>query len=169
MAYLTRAEFLDRYDPRRVGSLVSDNDTRVPQATMEAGDDILDAILADAESFINSALHASDRYEETDLAALTGDDLAILKRLNADIAYGLLIQRRGHVGSVLETEAPGYSFAMQFLQMLRTGERVLNIATAKRAGNPTNQKLSTKIDRVTDKSDRYFGDFICEQLQEPPF
>ena len=170
MAYLTRTEFLDRYDHRRVGSLVKDDDTRKSKADMITGDDVLDAALADGESYINAALFAANRYEASDLDGLTGDDAAILKRLNADLAYGFLLKRRGYSSTALESEAPGYGEAMGYLEALRTGERILNLTDNKNAGLPKNQKLSTKITLVTGRSNRYFGSFLDEATQdEPPF
>ena len=72
---------------------------------------------------VNSAAFVGGRYSAADLTSLINEDEAFLVRLTCDLAFILLVQRRG-----LDV-APYSQWAtsQQTLQQLRMGERIFNI------------------------------------------
>ncbi len=154
MAYLTGAEFLQRYDARTVGDLVQDTGARV--TTNLATDTNLLAMIADASGWVESACYVGNRYTSADLTALTGSSAALLKRLVADISFAFLRQRRGYD---LE-QFPLVQESFNMLDRLRLGERVFDIAAVKDAGNAsatTTSKQTILSQNLLRDNTRYFN------------
>jgi phage gp36-like protein len=165
MPYATAQNMLDRYDNRRLGQLVRDDGTEAT-STQLLSDTILAAALSDAASILNSAIFRGNRYLPTDLAALTGDDQALLIRVNCDLAFGLLHRRRGFTQSEIETLAPGYKDAVLLMGRLELGDAIFNTTTAPGAGvHVTPVPLSSKITLVSSRW-RYFGILNNEQFPQ---
>jgi phage gp36-like protein len=154
MAYATVADLLLRYDSRRIGDLVSDNDTRV---TNLADNVVVLEALKDASSMIDSSCRVANRYSQNDLNNLTSEAANLRKRLCCDLAFGYLIQRRGYGAAELETMAPGYINALDYLEKLRQGERVFDTTTHPDAGNTHRTVVSKDISFLATEADRYFG------------
>jgi phage gp36-like protein len=124
MPYATPAELLVRYDARRVGDLVSDTGDR---DTNPVASPVLAACLDDASGHIDSACRVGGRYSTTELDTMVGNGSSLLIRLTCDIAYGLLVARRGYSATDQQAMAPNYKPALDMLELIRKGERVFDI------------------------------------------
>lgn len=123
MAYATAQDLLLRYDARRVSDLVSDTGSRSVYPDQSP---VVAAVLDDASGMVESACRASQRYTANDLQALTGNTSALLKRLVCDLAFGLLVARRGYSSQDQRVMAPQTEAANGMLEMLRRGERIFS-------------------------------------------
>lgn len=135
MAYVTPAEFLERYDERVIGDLASVDGTPVSPGAL-LSDSRLAAALLDAEGEVNSAAHVAARYTSTQLAALTGAGAAHLKRIVSDIGFFLMIDRR-----ILNVSTDERDYRRKvykdILDDLRKGIALFDIEEAKEAGLPS--------------------------------
>lgn len=156
MSYATPADLKLRYDARRLGDLVKDDNTRATAGDLDSNLNV-QAALDDAQGMVDAAVLAGARYSTVDLAALTGTNKAFLLRINCDLAYGFLILRRGFTDSEMSKLAPGYAQAVKTLELLRTGERVFDIEANIEAGTLDKVVLSKNITLVSAAS-RLFGD-----------
>lgn len=156
MSYATISDLKTRYDNRRLGDLIKDDDTRATGSTLD-NSTVLQAVLDDATGMIDSACLAGKRYTTDDLSGLTGTDAALLIRICCDLAYGLLVRRRGFTEQEVAKLAPGYNEAMQILRQLRLGELVFNVAAVLEAGTMTRAIFSKNVTLLS-KASRLFGD-----------
>jgi phage gp36-like protein len=153
MAFASASDLVKRYDVRRIGQLVYDDGTKASPAQV-AADENVQAALDDADGFIRSAVRRGERYSDDDLSGLAGTAQAFLVRLCCDLAYGLLCERRGNLTP--DGVPPGYARAMQTLDLLANGERVLEVDAALAAGKPKRAVLS--YDRqLLSETRRLFG------------
>ncbi len=144
MPFLDGAGMLERYDSRRVGQLVLDTGVNASAADLAdsgttAGARLL-ALLNEASELVVAAAAVGKRYTRADLdavaAAGTGSAY-LLRRLTADLAFGLLCKRRGYDAKQFAALAPAYLEALQYLEQLRRGERILDsVAGVADAGLP---------------------------------
>jgi len=136
MAYATATDLTARFDWRIIADLVSDDGSQVSEGSL-ASDDKVDAALDDASGRIESALTVARIYSTTDLAALTGNSLAMLKRITCELAMTFLIGRRQE--KFLDPSlAAVEEKAEQYLDRLRKGERLFGGQDeAQGAGLPT--------------------------------
>lgn len=123
MAYATAQDLLNRYDARRVADLVSDAGSRTlaPQSSP-----VLLACLDDASGEVDAACRVAQRYTQADLLGLTGNANALLVRLVCDLAYGMLVARRGYTANDSAVMAPREKLAFDTLESLRRGERLFS-------------------------------------------
>jgi phage gp36-like protein len=133
MAYATSADLSARFDERVLKDLASDTGTAVSDLS---ADDNVTAALSDASGLINTAIASpSSHYTATQLEAMTGDDLAYLKRIVCSLAMAYLLGRRP------EKYGDDYKsiteHAMEVVDQLRRGLFVFNISDAKDAGLPS--------------------------------
>lgn len=154
MSYATPTAMLRRYDSRKICQLVRD-DGSVANATEILTDEVLQALLDDADGEIRFAVRAGDRYtlDELDEIAADDDKKAPLVRLACDITYGLLWIRRGLSDRELAAVAPRYVQAQQTLEMLRRGDRVFDLDTHTQA----NKTLVAEIGSHDDVADKYMS------------
>ena len=124
MAYATPQDLLIRYDERRVADLVSDTGTR---SAAPLTSPVVAAVLEDAAGILDSACRVGGRYSLTDLANMSGSGHSLLVRLSCDIAYSLLVARRGYSTTDMKVMAPQMDWANKMLDDLRKGDRVLDI------------------------------------------
>jgi phage gp36-like protein len=124
-AYADAADLLLRYDRRTVGELLSDTGEPLTPAQI-ASDTKLAAILEDASGQVEAAMLCGKRYEPSDLAALTGNSLALLKKIVCVIAIADLFERRPEIH--LETAKLYYEKAKGYLEDLRTGRNIFNLS-----------------------------------------
>jgi phage gp36-like protein len=167
MPYAASSDILARYDARRVGELVRDDATRASPSEL-ATDPVLTALLADASAIVDSAALAGGRYSADDLSALAADPVGgpLLVRLVCDLAFGLLVSRRGAPASDVDALAPRYKAANDVLEALRNGGRVLDVAGAIAAGQPVNTQVDSDVTLVTQFASRLFGEALDYTL--PP-
>ncbi len=139
-SYATPADLLKRYDARVVGDLVSDTDVQADPNELTTNAVLLQ-MLADASGDIESALLVGERYSLENLQAynattnpsgLTENSLALLQRMTCDIAYALLLRRRGTVDP--DRHAAVLDLAEKYLKDLRSGAAVFGIQAQEEAG-----------------------------------
>lgn len=143
-AYATPADMITRYDVRVLGDLVSDTGTRVASGSLSANAVLL-AVLEDASGEIDSACLQAKRYTSADLAALTGNSAAHLKRITCTIAFGLLWERRPWSDDDDSGREEAQKRARQQLDMLRKGITVFDVEEAKDAGLPAVESTAIQI------------------------
>ncbi len=127
--YCSVAEFLTRYDWRPVMQLMSDDDSQDPlrntltDSTTTEGARLL-AILQDASGELETAALLGGRYTVADLQALTGNQVAYIRRITADLAIGRCFQRRPD----LFGQPPNQTqVAQQVLNALASGDRIFGL------------------------------------------
>lgn len=135
MAYATIAEMIDRYDERVLKDLVQDDDTRNADLT---GNPILEAILDDGTALIDAAIRRT--YSNDQLAVLATANSAVLRRLNCDLAMGLLYQRRarGLPDQIREV----FDEAKDMLREIREGKSILDDDAARAAAIAAPHRVS---------------------------
>src|ERR1019366_7439340 len=92
-SYATPADLLQQYDWRTVGDFISDSPEEI-SSNDQLTDPILLQILAAASGDIEAALLRAGRYQVSDLTGLTGNPLALLKRITCEIAIAYVFERR---------------------------------------------------------------------------
>lgn len=136
MSYASAADMLRRFDVRTLGQLVSDSNARV------SADDLLDdenlqTALDDASGEIDAHVLQGQRYTTDDLAELSGNSLAYLKRLNCMVAMSLLWERRPYIDADDGVGAEQAALqARKALDRLKRGEEVFDVEKVKDAGLP---------------------------------
>ena len=130
MSYATPNDIIARYDFRTLGDLVGDDGSRKNVAELQVNTN-LQAALDDASGLLESACFVGSRYTHDDLNGLTGNSLALIKRLTCDFAFAFLRQRRGYD---LE-QFPLVNESFHYLDRLRLGERVFDVGEVEEAGN----------------------------------
>lgn len=121
MAYADGSDLVKRYDARILSFVSNDDDTPVALADVPTHPAVLQA-LDDASGSIDAALRAGGRYSAEDLSGLTGTAMALLKRVNCDIAKHYLSLRR--MSTTAEEEEKSAEVAERILKQIRTGEIV---------------------------------------------
>lgn len=134
-SYASGADLLARFDARTLGDLVSDSGTRVASGSLAADTNIV-AALADASGEVEAALLMGERYSVANLEGLTGNSLALLKRITCDCAMALLYGRRPEEAWA-DRRAAAEQVKATHLERLAKGDRVFNVEGIPEAGNPT--------------------------------
>lgn len=128
MSYCTIQQFQQRYDLRSVAQLSNDQNADTLNTTNAQ------AALDDATAEINTAALQGSQYQLSDLTSLVAAGDTQLVRLNADLAYRNLLDRRGQ-GLPPGLEARIKS-SESMLDALRSGARILNVTTNRVADVP---------------------------------
>lgn len=157
-AWLSVTEFLKRYDPRAVGDLCADDETRISEANLATDENLLAAI-KDSCGEIESACLRGEIYSAADLAALTGVSQGKLYRITSDLTMAYLWDRRGDGD---RNNLPAYYYrAMEALDQLAKGIRIFSFAEQAEAGHTThyNDVLDDLQDRkaISYEARRLFG------------
>lgn len=134
MAHADADDLIARKDARVLGDLCSDDNKRVPVDELGSNTNVTTA-LDDASGKMDAALLQGKRYTSSDLSALTGNSLALRKRICCDIAFWLLWDRRPDYGP-LERRNQAYEDAKEQLKMLREGVEIFDVDAQKTAGVP---------------------------------
>lgn len=150
-AYCTVAQFLQSYDVRTVGQLLSDTNvaytvTDINNIGSTANLTLL-ALLQKASGMLESACLLGNRYAPADLSGLTGNSAQFLAGLVADLAMWLLWNRRPDRKTPIPAQA---SVALDWLESLRTGDRIFGTQEAMNAGEPEDVQ-----EKVSDVQNRY--------------
>lgn len=158
MAYATAAQFLDRYDARDVGDLVSDEGLQVSPIDLP-GHVRLAAVLNDASGDIEAALLVGNRYTPDQLSGLTGNSASHLQRVTCEIAMAYLLGRRPSINS--ERIEAQEKLRELHLDRLRRGENVFNLDDQRNAGvaaidGPTTLDYSRELNLIRDRTRHYF-------------
>jgi hypothetical protein len=86
------------------------------------------------------------------LANLTGSTRSLLVRLVCDLAFGLLVARRGYSAQDQTAMAPQTKAANEMLEMVRRGERLFDSADVAEAGVNV-QSLYTRTEGFSSQTD----------------
>lgn len=133
MAYADSDDLIARYDEQTLKDLASD--TGDPVADIST-DTAVTAALNDASGRVQSAVSVSRLYSATELAALTGSSLALLKRITCELAMVFMLERRPEKYGDEYTRRLRQS-SEDYLERLRKGERLFDVEVAKDAGLPS--------------------------------
>ena len=133
-SYATPAQMLQRYDARTIGDLVSDDGNRIDPTELLT-DVVLQAQLNDASGEIETNLLQGERYQVSDLEALTGNTQFTLIRLTCDIAMRLLSERRPWY-ELNEAYTQRLEQSNKTLEQLRKGTNVFNVTANIEASQP---------------------------------
>lgn len=170
--YAQISDLLNAYDNNRLADLVVDG---LPRPSSLTGNAILTAMLMQASGMIDAACQRGQKYSQTDLlnVANGSDPLnpsismltsqALMVRLTCDLAYGLLVGRRGYSAEDTAAEAPRYAEALKTLQALSGGDMIFVTAGTLAAGLPNSQiVISQQVGLLSGSAFRYFGDLIAD-------
>lgn len=154
--YAQGTDLLQRYDARIIGDLVGDAGTR---NLAPATDQNVITALTDAASQILSSCYYGQRYTAKELAGLAGADRGLLYRLNCDLAFLYLANRRAAFqDSAFYKDA--YERSKSLLDALRNGELVFGVAGDMAVGVPSNQFPSSQtiasVNLLRDRAFRFF-------------
>jgi len=162
--YATSDDLAARFDVRRIGDLLSDDDTRVAAGSFSSNANLYTA-LTDATQQINSAIRKGNRYTRAEIYALytstnTQDNYArqLLTKWCCVLAFAYLVARRGYNHSEIMSQVPFYGEAKEFLDQLASGERILDTSAAADAGRTTyTAQFSSNNNMLTDAASRLLG------------
>ena len=132
-------DLIARFDVRTLGQLGSDTNTQLSSVDLQTNEATL-AALQDATGLVNSALYTAYKYASSDIDDLSDESAGLLKRITCDMAFIYMAQRRGYT---YKDKFPLIEDSYEILQKLRNGERVLDIADNKDAGNTATAIVAT--------------------------
>lgn len=127
-SYCTAAQFVERYDWRTVGQLLTDGGPVPASSAAVEGDVKLGKLLKQASGKLEAAALAGGRYTVADLQELVGSNQGeFLAGLVADLTIGLVYRRRPD----MTTEAPPQADeADNLLEALARGEKLFGLRAA---------------------------------------
>lgn len=167
MSYITPAQFLRLYDGRNLRDNLSDTGSPVV-GSLDNNDNLLDA-LAMASEVVAAAALVGERYSTTDLDNLAASTTVgfLLRRITADIAFAMIVARRGRSAADVDRLAPARAWAEQQLDLLRTGTHLFpgTEDTTAPAGLPSQGDLDANLNRynkLTAQARRVFP-FSCNR------
>ena len=140
-AFASASDLVARYDERIVADLASDSGTPVSDVTSDIR---IDAALEDGAGRILAACLNGQIYSEEDLNGLTGVSLSLLKRINCELAMVFLMGRRPEKFASDEYREAMKS-AEEYLELLRKGERLFNVAATLDATVPEIDGPTTSV------------------------
>ena len=139
--YCSAAQLFTYHDPNQVADMLRDGTAARPSylemldPTSTAGSRLV-SLLKAGSGRIESYCLIGRRYTPEDLQALTGASQEMLVKLNADVTFWMLAQRRQPMASDPRS-VPGALEAQELLKMLRDGETIFGFEEAADAGLPT--------------------------------
>lgn len=142
--YCSAARFLQRYDARTIGDLVSDDGTRVSSASLLTNTNLA-ALLKEASGKLEAACVVGERYSPTDLAAIItdgGNMAEFMAGLVADIAISLVYRRRPDVTMPV---MPQVDESMRLLNALSEGKMILGFTEAMTSGHMSSEIETSAI------------------------
>jgi len=119
--------FLNCFDKRRVRELLSDSGT--PLDGDYSANEVLVQLLHEASDVLRSAVQLRGKYSNAELYALSQSTAQgfLVRRLVADLAFGLLNMRRGVSQQSVAQTSPGWLQAQQMLAQLRDGQMIFPV------------------------------------------
>jgi len=135
-----------RYDTRTIQDLASDTGTEVSVSALSTDPNVTAALL-DASGRMDAAILTGKQYTPAQLAALTGNSLALRRRICCDLAMFFLMSRRPEKYGAESLKA-AQDAAEEYLERLRKGERIFEVTTIQDAqlpdiDGPTTTQYST--------------------------
>ena len=159
MAYASSADLTARFDSQIIRDLASDSGTQVEEGDL-ATDVKVQAALDDASGRVEAALTVARIYSTDDLDALTGNSLAMLKRIVCELAMAFLIGRRQE--KMLDEGLQRVEQkSEEYLDRLRKGERLFGAnEEAQDAGLPTVGGMTAveynNLNLIPDRTHNYY-------------
>ena len=132
MAYASPADMVLRYDANTLSDLLSDTGEAIADLTNNAS---LLAMLAASSGRLEAALLVSNHYTVTELASLTGNSLALIKDIVCDLTMARVLRRRPEKIASEALQAVAKE-AEEYLDRLRKGDRIFDLAAHEAAGTP---------------------------------
>jgi hypothetical protein len=125
MAFATSTHLVLQFDTRRIQELCSDTGTPVSAGSLSSNS-VITWVLNRATEMILMAARQGDEYSEAELQTLADDDDAgwSIRGLTCDLAFGLLVMRRGTGAADLDRLSPSYGAALRTLQQISDGARI---------------------------------------------
>lgn len=123
-AYASASDLIARHDENLIGDLIRDDHERA-DSTEIASSSVVSSALVDASGQVEAAMLCGNRYSPTELAALTGNSLGLLKMVVCIIAMSVLLRRR--FGAHMEMEKYYDEVSRRYLEDLRTGKNLFNL------------------------------------------
>ena len=160
MNYITPAELFLYYDKRRVLELCSDTGTPATEGSFSTNTIALTAI-RNASATIDSSVQTGRRYERQqleDVVTAANAGLATeaekkraepIKSLTAHLAWGFIVSRRGFAAKEVSQLAPMYADALTAVNLLSSGQRILDLDGPKNAGVPKRAGIGTSAVSLT--------------------
>lgn len=148
-AFITVQQFLQRYDWRWVSQNITD--TGVPATEASLTDSItpsvsylrLTAFIEEASEMVMAAAAVGARYSLSDIETYGG---SLLIRITSDLVIGAILKRRVRAGSDNEAFTSAYEEALNYLELLRRGERIFYaVPNVPEAGLPATQNLAPSL------------------------
>lgn len=134
MAHAVAADLIARYDTRTIQDLASDTGTQVAAEDL-GSDDNVTAALEDASGRMDAAVLTGRMYTPDQLSALTGNTLALRKRICCDLAMAYLMGRRPEKYGAESLKAMQQA-GEEYLERLRKGERLFHVTAVQDAQLP---------------------------------
>lgn len=156
MAYASSSDLAARFDERTIKDLASDTGAPVTDISTSGR---VTAALDDASGRVDSAMLVGGMYSTDQLAALTGNSLAMLKRITCELAMVYLVEARPgrYASDQLEKQK---ETCEDFLDRLRKGERLFNVQAAIDAGKPTIDGPTTvdytRLQLIPDRTNNFY-------------
>lgn len=164
MPFATNAQFLVRYDNRRISEYLSDSGVPIDPGALSSNA-TLTALLNDASAEILMSARTGKRYTQAELEALATNSDPMkhgqIVSLCCALAWGRLVTRRAYPEQEMAMLAAPYREAVQTLERLRRGELIFDIDGVDNAGVEVaagvglNQESRDKL--LTNQISRYFG------------
>lgn len=139
MAYAAIDDLLLLYDARIVGDLLADEGQRIDASDIEFHPTAISA-LEFASGEVKSAACVANRYTLAELDTLAKSRDPFLVKLVCDLTMAVLYTRR----NAMNEAPPQVVEARNWLALLRTGERILNVEENKDAGTPQGTLLTAE-------------------------
>lgn len=169
----TVTQLKQAFDVNQLRQLASDIETPLTESQLDTSD-VVEKALKGASAEVLVLARQGRRYSKDDLENLvalttvipnedgvkTGEDAGgqLLIEIVCKLAYARLLQRRGYDNEGIQAKVPGYSDAMHWLDLLRTGEAVFDLDDNTRAGmSGHTQVKSVTRNRPSDQARRYFA------------
>lgn len=154
-SYCTGTEFFERYDKRLIADMLGDDGVPVSTTGIETNSRLL-KLLQQASGRVESACAVGERYRPEDLQALTGNAHELLAGIVADLAFGLLMRRRG----TFDAAPAPVKEAEETLERLESGALIFPTVEAEKAGHISIHQITAqeRYDLgLISGNDRYFG------------
>ena len=123
-AYASVSDLIARYDTNLIGELIKDDHEPATAAEISSSS-VAETALVDASGQVEAAMLCGNRYSPTELAALEGNSLGLLKKIVCMIAFSELLGRRG--GIHLDQARFYDEQSRKYLEDLRTGKNLFNL------------------------------------------
>jgi hypothetical protein len=169
-AFVTNEEFFVAYDWRWVAKQVLDgvsaSSSAAPpglaelQSTSTPAGSVVYTLIQQASDLVLAAATIGGRYSPDDVSAYGG---TLLKRITCDLTMGLVLKRRAMAMADLEKLFKPYAEALEYLELLRRGERIFYAVpgVTPEAGIPSTASMlpqpGVNCPIITTQASRYFG------------